>query len=423
MPPSGAAARRCCAVIGGVATETVVEDAHTSLKLNARGWKVAYHHEVMALGLAPEEIGAFVVQRGRWARGSLQMLRLERPLLRRGLSWPQRLEYTASTMHFLEGPQRLIGFLVPPLVLFTGAVPIASDPLLYLAIFVPSFLLVPLASKALTRGHYRVLEGERFSVVRMEAYLRALAALPRGRGAGFAVTPKGARSGGSPVARALRVPIAMAALSAIAIAYQTTAHLLDLPGRLPPGAATVTNAWAFINIGLVAAVVVWARGVQHRRRSHRFPAEVHAAYSADAGVVPSLAGRTTDLSRHGARVAVNDPREPGERIRMVLLLDDGPIEVDGTIATATASSDGGWVVGVEFDDLDRAVSDAIVSWCFRFPFGPDCAVLPPRAPARAQEADPVGVAAHEDPSLLATAEAAATEAGDDDPEVVAEGSA
>ena len=114
--------------VGGVATETVVEDAHTSLKLNQRGWRVAYHHEVMALGLAPEEIGAFIVQRGRWARGSLQMLRLDPPFLRRGLTWSQRIEYSASCLHFLEGPQRLIGLLVPPIVLLTGAVPIAAEP-------------------------------------------------------------------------------------------------------------------------------------------------------------------------------------------------------------------------------------------------------------------------------------------------------
>ena len=396
--------------VGGVATETVVEDAHTSLKLNARGWRVAYHDEVMALGLAPEEIGAFVVQRGRWARGSLQMLRLDAPLFTRGLTWSQRVEYTASCLHFLEGPQRLIGLLVPPAVLLTGAVPIHAHPALYLAIFIPHFALVPLASKALTRGHYRVLEGERYSIVRMEAYLRALAALPRGRGTGFAVTPKGARAGGAPVARALRLPLAVAGLTVLALGYQTYAQLLDLPGRLPPGAATVTNLWAFANIGLVAAVVVWARNVQHRRRSHRFPAEVHAAYSAEEGAVPSLAGRTMDLSRHGARIAVVDRREPGERIRMVLLLDDGPVEVTGVIATATATLDGGWVVGVDFDPLERGVADAITSWCFRFPFGAGCAVVPDRTPLDA----PDPVAEHDallrNPALLATAETAAAEA-------------
>lgn len=407
--------------VGGVATETVVEDAHTSMKLNARGWRVAYHDEVMALGIAPEEIGAFVVQRARWARGSLQMLRLEFPLLKRGLSRAQRLEYTASCLHFLEGPQRLIGLLIPALVLMTGAVPIAADPRLYLAIFIPHVILVPVASKALTRGHYRVLEGERFSIVRMEAYLRALAALPRGRGAGFSVTPKGARADGAPVARALRLPIAIAALTVVAIGYQTAAQILDLPARLAPGAASVTNLWAMVNIGLIVSVVVWARSVQHRRRSHRFPAAVHAAYSADSGVLPSLAGRTTDLSRHGARIHVHDPREPGERIRMVLLLDDGPIEVSGTVATVREVPGGeGWAVGIDFDPLGPAVADAIVSWCFRFPFGPDCAVMPVRAPLSPprETGAPVPGAGR----MLAAAEtAAAADAPDDDAEPAVEG--
>jgi cellulose synthase (UDP-forming) len=398
--------------VGGVATATVVEDAHTSLLLNARGWRVAYHHEVMALGLAPEEIGAFIVQRGRWARGSLQMLRLDFPLLKRGLSGSQRVEYTASCLHFLEGPQRLIGLLVPPVVLATGAAPISASPLLYLAIFIPHFVLVPLASKALTRGHYRVLEGERFSIVRMEAYLRALAALPRGRGAGFKVTPKGARQGGSEVLRALRVPVAIAALTLGAIGYQTTAQLMDLPGRLAPGASAVTTLWGLVNVALILSVVAWARSVQHRRRSHRFPADVHAAYSADAGAVPSLVGRTSDLSRHGARIEVQDAREPGERIRLVLLLDDGPIEVTGSIATVVADPGGrSWIVGVDFDQLDASVADAIVGWCFRFPFGPDCAVMPVREPLAAPDRIEEVRAAL---PLLAAAETAAV--GEDSPE-------
>lgn len=66
---------------------------------------------------------------------------------------------------------------------------------------------------------------------------------------------------------------------------------------------------------------------------------------------------------------------------MVLLLDDGPIEVSGTVATVREVPGGeGWAVGIDFDPLGPAVADAIVSWCFRFPFGPDCAVMPVRAP-------------------------------------------
>ena len=415
--------REALVEVGGVATATVVEDAHTSLRLNAAGWRVAYHNEVMALGLAPEEIGAFAVQRGRWARGSLQMLRLDPPLFKRGLTLAQRLEYSASCLHFLEGPQRLIGLMVPPIVLATGAIPIAAAPLLYLMIFAPQLVLIPTASKALTRGHYRLIEGERYSIVRMEAYLRALAALPRGRSGGFKVTPKGARSGRSPVARALRVPIAIACVTVAAVLYQTSAQLFDLPGRLTPGAADVTIVWALVNTALIAYTVAWARRVQHRRRSHRFPVAVHAAYAADDGELPSLAGHIEDLSQHGARLTVADRREPGERLRLVMLLDDGPVELVGTVATVVPAPAGeGYLVGFDFDELDAPLVDAIVAWCFRYPFGPEHSVAPvPAAPAHEEpERDHEEEYAHQS-RLLAAAEssAASSEVPEepDDPEV------
>jgi cellulose synthase (UDP-forming) len=392
--------------VGGVATRTVVEDAHTSLVLNRRGWRVVYHDEVMALGLAPEEIGAFVVQRGRWARGSLQMLRLEWPMFRRGLTWGQRVEYTASCLHFFEGVQRAVGLAVPALVLATGAVPIAAHPVFYLAVFVPQFVLVPLTSWALTRGRYRPLEGERYAVVRMEGYIRALAALPRGRGRGFAVTPKGARAGGSPVLRALRVPLALAGLSLAAIAAQTVAQLADLPHRLTPTASTITTSWALVNVALVLSVAFWATGVQHRRRSHRFPVGLEAAWAPDDGGLPSLAGRIDDLGRHGARLVVDAPREPGERVRLVLLMEDGPVEVAGEVATVRRiRGRDEYRVGVAFDPMDRAMADTIVSWCFRTPFGPAAAPQAPVRPAPVPLPEP-----SLSPTLLAAAETASTAA-------------
>ncbi|HTI35783.1 MAG TPA: glycosyltransferase [Miltoncostaea sp.] len=403
--------------VGGVATRTVVEDAHTSLVLARQGWRTVYHHEVTALGLAPEEIGAFVVQRGRWARGSLQMLRLEWPMFRRGLSPAQRVEYGASCLHFFEGLQRAIGFQVPPVVLATGAVPIAADPILYLAVFVPQFVLVPLASWALTRGIYRPLEGERYAIVRMEGYLRALAALPRGRGKGFAVTPKGARAGRAPVLRALRVPLLLAVLALAGIAAQTVAQIEDWPIRLAAGASNVTTVWALINVALVLSVAFWATGVQHRRRSHRFPVSLEAAWAADDGALPSLAGHIDDLGRHGARLVADRPRDRGDRVRLVILMDDGPVEVTGRVATVKRiRRSEQYRVGVEFDPLDPSLADAIVASCFRNPFGParpaaGTAPRPVPAPAPRHATAPAI-----SPTLLAAAETASTAEAVTDPE-------
>jgi len=365
--------------VGGVATTTVVEDFHTTIGMHARGWRTVYHPEIMAVGLAPEEIGAFVVQRGRWARGCLQVLARDTPLWRRGLSLRQRIEHTTSCVHFLEGAQRLLLFLVPPIVLATGLVPVAAGPLMYAMIFAPQLILTPLASRALTRGRYRMVETERYSIVRMEAYVRALAAFIPGRDAPFKVTPKGARDDRALVNRALILPIALAALTGAAVAYQGVVQLLDLPGRLSPGALIITTAWAVVNIVMIASVVLWARTVRHRRRSHRFPVRLGAAYGAGDSA-PSLAAQVTNLSRHGARIVVREPLAVNERLSLVLLLMSGPVQVRGAVAARwPGPTSDTWTVGVEFDAVPADAADAIVEWCFQHPFGPDFALSPEEA--------------------------------------------
>jgi cellulose synthase (UDP-forming) len=391
--------REALVSVGGVATDTVVEDADTTLRLHRAGWRTVFQPRVLALGLAPEDIAAYIVQRSRWARGSLQMLRRSFPLFARGLTWRQRLEYTASMLHFLEGPQRVIAVLVPSLVLLTGVTPIQGSPLLYATLFFPQFVLVPLTSWAITRGRYRLLDGERYSIVRMEGYLRATRALVRGGGAKFIVTPKGARAEAS-VARALRLPIFLAVFTGAALAYQVVAQTLLLPGALSPGAYVVTTVWALLNIAIIGGIVAWARGVHHRRRSHRFPVALEAAYAADARRRPTLSARVEDLSQTGAGVRVVEPAKLGSRLRLVLLLDDGPVDVVGTVAAVRPLGDG-WHLGVDFEALPPGVGDAIGRWCFLHPFGPGAEVRiadvgrPRRMPM-------------EQPAAIALAEVAAT---------------
>jgi cellulose synthase/poly-beta-1,6-N-acetylglucosamine synthase-like glycosyltransferase len=96
--PSSAAPARCCAAtaldeIGGIAVETVTEDAHTSLRMQMNGWGTAYINIPQAAGLATERLSAHVGQRIRWARGMIQILRTDNPLFAPGLKLAQRLCY------------------------------------------------------------------------------------------------------------------------------------------------------------------------------------------------------------------------------------------------------------------------------------------------------------------------------------------
>lgn len=100
--------------IGGVAVETVTEDAHTALKLSRHGYNTAYLALPQAAGLATESLSAHVGQRIRWARGMAQICRVDNPLFGPGLKLGQRLCYFNAMLHFFYGLPRLV-FLTAPL--------------------------------------------------------------------------------------------------------------------------------------------------------------------------------------------------------------------------------------------------------------------------------------------------------------------
>jgi cellulose synthase/poly-beta-1,6-N-acetylglucosamine synthase-like glycosyltransferase len=59
--------------IGGFKTESITEDALTSMMLMAKGYKTVYLNYKLQMGLAPWTFRGYLAQRDRWSRGSLQM--------------------------------------------------------------------------------------------------------------------------------------------------------------------------------------------------------------------------------------------------------------------------------------------------------------------------------------------------------------
>src|SRR5713226_8585913 len=185
--------------VGGIATETVTEDIHTSLRLHAAGWKSIYHNEMLSMGLAPQDFLAFTVQRLRWGQGAMQVLRRENPLFKRGLTLVQRINYMASIITYFEAFQRLVYTLAPSLVLFTAVLPIRVGVLPFVSRFVPYFALGILANIALGRGRFRPFETERYNLLKMTTFIRASLALIGFEPKSFKVTPKSASKGRSAI--------------------------------------------------------------------------------------------------------------------------------------------------------------------------------------------------------------------------------
>lgn len=140
--------------IGGIAVETVTEDAHTSLRLHRRGHTSAYIRIPQAAGLATESLSAHVGQRIRWARGMVQIFRLDNPLLGKGLRLVQRLCYANAMLHFLSGIPRLI-FLTAPLAFLLFHAYIIFAPALMIALFVIPHMVHASLTNSRIQGKYR----------------------------------------------------------------------------------------------------------------------------------------------------------------------------------------------------------------------------------------------------------------------------
>ena len=150
---SNAVMRRCALEeIGGIAVETVTEDAHTSLKLNRRGWKSACISKPLASGLSTESLSAHIGQRIRWARGMIQIFRLDNPLLRKGLTLPQRLCFMNAMIHFLHGLPRIIFLLAPLPYMFFDIYVIYATAAAIFAYVIPHMVHAAITNQQLQRG-------------------------------------------------------------------------------------------------------------------------------------------------------------------------------------------------------------------------------------------------------------------------------
>jgi cellulose synthase (UDP-forming) len=93
---------------------SITEDCETALALHSTGWNSVYVDKPLIAGLQPATFASFIGQRSRWAQGMMQILRFRFPLLKRGLSFPQRLCYMSSTLFWLF-PFTRVTFLFAPL--------------------------------------------------------------------------------------------------------------------------------------------------------------------------------------------------------------------------------------------------------------------------------------------------------------------
>ncbi len=178
--------------VGGVAVETVTEDAHTSLKLTRAGYNTCYLKIPQAAGLSTESLSAHIRQRVRWARGLAQIARVDNPFLIGGLSFGQRLCYFSSMLHFFYGLPRLIFLTAPLAYVFFGANLIQAEAYTIMAYALPNLVVASLTnSRVQGKFRYSFWNEVYESVLAWYILWPVLTALISPKSSSFNVTAKG----------------------------------------------------------------------------------------------------------------------------------------------------------------------------------------------------------------------------------------
>ncbi|OIH96341.1 cellulose synthase [Curtobacterium sp. MCBA15_001] len=176
-----------------LATISVTEDMATAMRLHGLGWKSAYHDEILARGLAPEDLPTMLVQRLRWAQGTMQVFFRENPLVQNGLSFGQRLMYFSTMWSYLSGFAAVVYIAAPVLCLSFGVVPVQAYSVDFFARLIPFLVLNQLLFWVVAAGR-PTWRGQQYSLalfpVWIESVTSAFANVFRGRPLGFRVTPK-----------------------------------------------------------------------------------------------------------------------------------------------------------------------------------------------------------------------------------------
>ncbi|MGK7913868.1 MAG: glycosyltransferase [Synechococcus sp.] len=179
--------------IDGFVTESLSEDYFTGISLSAKGDRTIYLDEVLSSGLCAENMTGHILQRQRWARGTIQAFFLRcNPLTLPGFNLMQRLSHLEGISQWFFSLFRVLFLLMPMIYVLFGTVPLRTSVMEGLYFFLPFYLLNlttfswlnDRSRSALVSDIYEVAQCIPVSIVLVKALFKPFAAR-------FKVTPKG----------------------------------------------------------------------------------------------------------------------------------------------------------------------------------------------------------------------------------------
>jgi cellulose synthase (UDP-forming) len=352
--------------VGGVATETITEDMHTTMKLSRAGWKAAYHHQTLAVGLAPATAHQYLLQRRRWGMGAMQIFAHEKLWAAKAwLSWRAWYEYLNATLWWLEGIATLVAFAVPIAILLSGANTSTADPLLFAGVFSAMFVTRLWGMKRLMRKQIHFPTAFALRVFRVPVGIACLWWLVTRRTLTFEVTPKGG-SHDRVRGEVPRILWGLTVFVALVAGYAAAGLAGLVPWRTDPGSTVSSGIWLLLAsfvLFIGARRIRAAQFATSRRNAHRF--RVSTSVEIDGTL-----GELVDISTGGA--AVRFPKGTLPELGLVELTLPGsePVKVLlSPLTRQTRNSQDYDYASVQVVREDWAAYAVMSLWMFHTPSG------------------------------------------------------
>ncbi|WP_206951160.1 UDP-forming cellulose synthase catalytic subunit [Trinickia acidisoli] len=365
--------RRYLEEIGGIAGNSITEDAETALTLHARGYHSRYVDEALISGLQPETFASFIVQRVRWAQGMIQLFLLSNPLRMKGLTLAQRLCYFSNAFFWFFCYARVIFLFAPIMYLVFGLQFYNATIPQFFAYGLPQMISAILASDYLF-GRYRwTLISEVYELLQSMFSLRAVVSVMlRPRAPGFKVTPKGEKIEEDSISELAGPFYIVYVLVLLGVAVGVWKLLHGYPHR---DVIISALCWCGLNLVLLNACIGVLYERKQRRAVPRVPANLAATLhregaSGDASAGPGIACRVVDLSAGGLKavIAADDaaraPRQGNATLEIFNVARGHTSRIPLTIRNAFSSRDGALVIGAQFNDDSVAGLSEQVSLVF-----------------------------------------------------------
>ncbi len=286
--------------LGGIAGQTITEDAETTLDALSLGYTTAYLNIPMVSGLQPETYSGLVIQRVRWGQGMLQIFILKNPWAQPHLAFVQRLLYTNFTIYWGFALARLALMLAPPAYLIFGLDLADTDGQQLLAYSIPYLI----ASLIVTQYYYRDVRwpfiSQIYETIQSFYVTQGIyKVLRKPRSPSFQVTPKGEQLNSEFVSSLSWPFYLLLGLNVLSLGF--VAYRLTDP-QWQVGAIAFVGTWAVLDLFFLLAALGIMLERPQRRTEPRVPVREPVVISLNGA---ELNGVAVDASRAGLGIMIS----------------------------------------------------------------------------------------------------------------------